>query len=117
MLVPSQQTKVVRTRHSLIFLSIQIICLEYSRDLNRIILAPSAPVLLQTFFMPPASLSITWKEPVEANGVLKYYNVRYQEHRGDDSVTTLSNVTKLSVVISVTYTSYLIQVTALLLSL
>ena len=54
---------------------------------------------------------------MEPNGVLKYYNVRYLEHRGGDSVTTLRNVTKLSVVISVTYTSYLIQVTALILSL
>ena len=61
--------------------------------------------------MPPASLLVTWKEPVEPNGDLKYYNVLYRETGGDDSVTKL-NITKPPVVIDVTYgSSYLIQVT------
>ena len=77
------------------------------------IVAPTEPVLLKTSFTPPTSLTVTWDQPVEPNGVLKYYNVRYLQLGGNDSFMMLPNVKDRTVLFNVTYGGfYLIQVTA-----
>ena len=77
------------------------------------IVAPTEPVSLKTSFTPPTSLMVTWDQPVEPNGVLKYYNVRYLQLGGNDSFMMLPNVKDRTVLFNVTYGgSYLVQVTA-----
>ena len=76
------------------------------------IVAPTEPVSLKTSFTPPTSLTVTWGQPVEPNGVVKYYNVRYRQLGGSASFMVLHNVTE-RFVFNVTYRStYLVEVTA-----
>ena len=77
------------------------------------IVAPTEPVSLKTSFTPPTSLMVTWGQPVEPNGVVKYYNVRYRQLGGSGSFMVLHNVTERFVLFNVTYRStYLVEVTA-----
>ena len=89
------------------------ICREQSSDFNCIIyiLAPSAPVSLKTFFISPTSLLVSWEEPVEINGILKHYIVRYLELGENASLFIVDNTTERSVMINVIYRRrYLIKV-------
>ena len=77
------------------------------------IVAPTEPVSLKTSFTPPTSLTVTWDQPVEPNGVVKYYNVRYRQLGGNDSFMMLPNVTDRTVLFNVTYGGfYLVEVSA-----